>query len=128
MKVPAFLLRRLYVKGSLARTADGFRFQIRNQLGSGYARRLFPLRLDGVDIPLEETTFEIDGKAAAFAAVSQSAPFTLAMNKTTTIEAKCPPPTEGPHRVEMRFEVAGLGEMGFDFTDLMANPPSQTAG
>ena len=47
MKVPGFLLRRLYVKGSLAATEGGFEFQICNRLGSGYARRLLPLTLDG---------------------------------------------------------------------------------
>ena len=50
MRVPNFLLRRLYVKGSLQPTAEGFQFQIRNRLGSGYARRLFPLTLDGGEL------------------------------------------------------------------------------
>ena len=35
--VPAFLLRRLYVKKSLRNTEDGFEFELRNRLGSGYA-------------------------------------------------------------------------------------------
>ena len=38
--VPAFLLRRLYVKGSLRNTAAGFEFEIKNGLGSGYIFRL----------------------------------------------------------------------------------------
>ena len=122
MKVPGFLLRRLYVKGSLAATEDGFEFQIRNRLGSGYARRLLPLTLDGVELDMAQTTFEVDGKRVAFDAVGNDVPFTLAMNKTTTIvysggaEAVL---TAGAdtHKIGMRFEVAGLGELGFDFTD-----------
>ena len=117
MKIPAFLLRRLYVKGSLATTPDGFEFQIRNKLGSGYARGLLPLTLNGDELDVARTTFEIDGKVVTFDAVSNDTPFTLAMNKTTTIAYTGGAIAEGDHKVGMRFEVAGLGELGFDFTD-----------
>jgi len=121
MKVPSFLLRRLYVKGSLTATGDGFEFQLRNRLGSGYARRLLPLTLDGTDLDMTSTTFEIDGKRTAFGVVSKETPFTMALNKTTTIAyAGGPGMTEGPHKIGMRFEVAGLGELGFDFSDIPA--------
>jgi len=121
MKVPSFLLRRLYVKGSLTATGHGFEFQLRNRLGSGYARRLLPLTLDGTDLDMTSTTFEIDGKRTAFDVVSQEAPFTMALNKTTTIAyVGGPCMTEGPHKIAMRFEVAGLGELGFDFSDIPA--------
>jgi hypothetical protein len=117
MKIPAFLLRRLYVKGSLATTTDGFEFQIRNKLGSGYARGLLPLTLDGEELDMANTTFEIDGKIVSFDVVSNDTPFTLAMNKTTTIAYSGGALAEGAHKVGMRFEVAGLGELGFDFSD-----------
>jgi hypothetical protein len=120
MKVPAFLLRRLYVKGSLVATANGFEFQMRNRLGSGYARRLLPLTLDGTELDMARTTFEMDSKRSTFDAVSASTPFTLGMNKTTTIAYAGEVLAEGPHKVGMRFEVAGLGELGFDFSDVAA--------
>ena len=117
MKVPAFLLRRLYLKGSLTATADGFTFQLQNKLGSGYAKRMLPLTLDGEPLDLAAATFEIDGAETSFDAVSESVPFTLAMNKTTTITYRGGAVAPGPHKVGMAFEVAGLGELGFDFTD-----------
>ena len=122
MRVPAFLLRRLYVKGSLRATADGFAFQLCNRLGSGYAKRLLPLTLDGRELDASATTFETGGGPTAFAAVSDDTPFTLAMNRTTTISYAGGPIAPGPHRIGMRFEVAGLGELGFDFTDHAAGP------
>lgn len=118
MKVPGFLLRRLYVKGSLKRTGDGFEFQLRNRLGSGFARKLLPLTVDGEEIDMADTTFEVDGQLLSFDRVSQDTPFTLAMNKTTTIRARGAPLDSSPHKMGMRFEVAGLGELGFDFTDI----------
>ena len=117
MKIPAFLLRRLYLKGSLAATPSGFEFQISNKLGSGYARRLLPLTLDGIELDMASTTVEIEGKVVSFDAVSNDTPFTLAMNKTTTITYNGGAMAEGDHKVGMRFEVAGLGELGFDFSD-----------
>ena len=122
MKIPGFLLRRLYVKGSLRGTHDGFEFQLRNRLGSGYARRLLPLTLDGQELDMVATTFEVDGTLLSFDQVSKETPFTLAMNKTTTIRVQGTPMDSSPHKVGMRFEVAGLGELGFDFTDIPTAP------
>ena len=48
MKVPSFILRQLYVKGSLRATDQGFAFEIANKLGSGYSREMRPVMLDGV--------------------------------------------------------------------------------
>ncbi len=117
MKVPAFLLRRLYVKGSLKGTPTGFQFQLRNRLGSGYARAMFPVTLDGRELDMAATTFEADGRRVSFDQVSKENPFTLAMNKTTTIEVEGPTLDRPSHKVGMRFEVGGLGALGFDFTD-----------
>ncbi len=117
MKIPPFLLRRLYLKGSLAVTADGFEFQISNKLGSGFARRLLPLTLNGDELDMASTTFEIEGQLVSFNAVSNDTPFTLAMNKATTIAYHGGVIPDGHHKIGMRFEVAGLGELGFDFSD-----------
>lgn len=117
MKVPAFLLRRLYVRGSLRITVDGFEFQLRNRLGSGYANQLVPLALDGQELDLASSSFVIDGVQTAFEAVSSDMPFTLAMNKTTTITYSGGKIEPGAHKVSMGFEVAGLGQLAFDFTD-----------
>ena len=54
VSVPGFLLRRLYVKQSLRNTSDGFEFELRNRLGSGYAHRLLPLTVDGNELPIEQ--------------------------------------------------------------------------
>ena len=117
MKVPGFLLRRLYVRGSLIATETGFSFQLRNHLGSGFAHELHPLTLDGNELEMALTTFEVDNQTTTFATVSNLTPFTLAMNKTTTIEYHGGQISPGSHVIGMSFSVAGLGDMAFDFTD-----------
>ena len=117
--VPGFLLRRLYVKKSLRNTATGFEFQLRNRLGSGYAHAVWPLKADGVEVPAGSTSFVLEGKETAFSEVSKENTFTLAMNKTITIRAEGFTLEPGPRKIEMGFDVPGLGTLRFDFTDLV---------
>ncbi|MBI4297328.1 MAG: hypothetical protein HY676_02215 [Chloroflexi bacterium] len=120
MLVPSFILRRLYVKGSLRNNQGGFQLQLKNTLGSGYAREMLPLSVDGQELPLEGSFFLQDDKEVPFTAVSKEAPFTLAMNKTSTLLAKGMKLASGPHKVGIGFVVQGLGKMSFDITDIVA--------
>lgn len=116
--VPGFLLRRLYVKGSLKNTLEGFQFLLKNTLGSGYARKMQPLTVDGQALPLGESVLEADGKVVSFPEVSEEQPFTLGLNKTITVQVRTRL-TPGPHKVGMGFDVPGLGTLSFDFTDVV---------
>lgn len=120
MKVPGFLLKRLYVKGSLRNTAEGFSLALKNTLGSGYAQRLFPLKVDGEDIPLDTSFFCLDGKEVSFSAVSKDAPFTLGMNRETSMLVKGRTLDPGPHKIGIGFTVVGLGDISFEVADLVA--------
>ncbi len=117
MKIPAFLLRRLYVRGSLTSTDSGFAFELSNKLGSGYAHRLFPLTLDGTEISMTQTSFKASSQSVTFDSVSEHNPFTLPMNKSTIITVQGQELTKGVHTIGMRFVVPGLGELRFDFSD-----------
>ena len=117
VSIPGFILRRLYVKGSLRNTGSGFEFQILNKLGSGQARRLLPLTVDGDDLPLEACAFQFDGEAVSFQEVSKEKPFAMALNKATVISASGVTLSEGSHTIGMSFEVGGFGILKFDFVD-----------
>ncbi|GBD10401.1 hypothetical protein HRbin23_00042 [bacterium HR23] len=120
VSIPPFLLRRLYVKGSLRRTDDGFEFQLRNQLGSGYARQMLPLKVNGKEVPLEQCSFSVDGQETPFTAVTPERPFTLALNRTTIVKVRGVPLEPGTHKVAMGFVVQGFGALSFDFTDVVS--------
>ena len=115
--IPSFLLRRLYVKGSLRNTSTGFQFELMNTLGSGYARRLLPLSVDGHEIPLANCAFQVDGRQCSFESISSSTPFTLDMQKITTVTIEGMNLSEERHTIGMGFEVPGLGTLQFDFMD-----------
>ncbi len=125
MLVPSFILKRLYVKGSLRNNTDGFEFNLKNTLGSGYAREMLPLSLDGQEVPLERSFFLLDGKQVPFTAVSNGTPFTLALNKTSTLLVKGTALAPGLHKLGIGFVVQGLGNMSFDIADTLSEEGRQ---
>ncbi|HYM14021.1 MAG TPA: hydroxymethylglutaryl-CoA reductase [Dehalococcoidia bacterium] len=117
MQVPGFLLRRLYVKGSLRNANGGFAFDLKNSLGSGYAEAMLALTLDGEELPPEASMFVIDGKGTPFGEVSAANPMSLAMNKSVTIEVGGKTLTPGKHKLGIGFVVSGMGALQFEVTD-----------
>ena len=124
VSVPSFLLRRLYVKGSLRNAADGFEFELRNRLGSGYALRVHPLTVDGEEIAAGASRFVMEGGATVrFDEVSTANTLTLALNKSIWVKASGARLGQGPRKIGMGFDVPGLGTMRFDFTDIARDSP-----
>lgn len=119
--VPSFLLKRLYVKGSLRNNDHGFQFELKNTLGSGYGNELLPLTLDGKELPKESSYFILDNEETPFSAIGKDKPFTLVMNKIATILVKGVTLPEGPHKIGFSFVAQGLGKLGFEVTDLVSS-------
>ena len=117
VSVPGFLLRRLYVKDSLKNAAGGFEFELRNNLGSGYSQKVWPLKVDGEELSAAGSYFIVDGEETPFGDVSPENTFSLEVNKTITIWTDGVSLAPGVHTIEMGFDVPGLGTMRFDFTD-----------
>lgn len=117
MQVPPFLLRRLYVNGSLRNIDGGFAFDLQNSLGAGYAEEMLPLIVDGEELSLDAVSFRVGGESMTFRQVVPGQPFTLAMNKLVTIAASGRTLTDGEHRISLGFVVTGMGTMLFEVTD-----------
>lgn len=119
--VPAFLLKRLYVKGSLKPTPDGFEFRVENKLGSGYATEMLPVTLDGEPFPLDQSYFRPDGEdEVRFSEVGSDKPFTLEVGKGLAIGVHgTPPPTAGPHKVGLGFVVQGISSLSFEVSEVV---------
>ena len=116
--VPAFILRRLYVKGSLKNAPDGWQFTLRNSLGSGYAVGLVPVVLDDEQtIPMSKTWFENDGIIVTFDQVTENNTFGLKMNNEIVINVTGEQLNPGEHAVYFGCIIPGIGKIGFDFTD-----------
>ena len=119
--VPGFLLKRLYVKRSLRNSHIGFEFQLKNNLGSGYAQKMWPLTLDDAELPIDSTYFSLKGQESSFAEVSADTPFTLPMNKVITVRVAGVKLHPGVRKIEIAFDVPGLGTLRFSFNDIAAD-------
>ena len=119
--IPSFLLRRLYVKGSLKNIGDGIEFQLDNKLRSGFAHKMENLTVDGEIVAQGDSSFEVNGTKTLFSDISPQNTFTIAFNKTITVRVKNIKLTTDPHKIGMGFEVAGLGILEFDFVDTPSN-------
>ena len=121
MQVPAFLLRRLYVKGSLRHENGALVFDLHNALGSGYADRVLALRVDGAEVAPAACAFVVDGQRVPFEDISELQPMTLAMGRTLSVRAEGLELEPGEHSIELGFVVTGMGEMRFDVKDIVSD-------
>ncbi len=118
--VPAFILRRLYLKGSLHNRDDGWGFKLKNTLGAGYAKGLIPVTVDGVEIPMEQSFFDNEGEESSFTDVSDDNTFGLKLNREILIYFRGESLEMGNRKIAMGFIVPGLGTLKFDFNDDVA--------
>jgi hypothetical protein len=69
--IPSFVLKRLYVKGSLCNGPEGCEFTVQNEIASGTVTRIHSLEIDGIPYPLEEAVgLGPDGTARRLASIS----------------------------------------------------------
>jgi hypothetical protein len=116
--IPAFLLERLYVKGSLDNTATGFVFAIRNALAPGTIVGLAPLQIDDTEYPLEKTTAVLpDGTPIPATEVSAESPVRFAVGDKVIIQVEDGPLQVGFHRLIISPKTKEAGTLKIHATD-----------
>jgi len=112
--VPAFLLKKLYAKGSLKNTTTGFELAIQNTLAPGSIAGLLPLKVDSVEYPLAQTKVILpDGREVSAADVSAATPMRFAVGDTVTIRVEGSPLSAGVHTLTIspKTKEAGILEI-----------------
>ncbi len=98
--IPAFLLTRLYVRGSLHNTATGFELTIQNTLAPGTIVGLAPLQVDGAEYPLETIRAVLpDGNQVPAPDVSADSPVRFTIGDKVTLQVNAEPLSPGTHRL-----------------------------
>lgn len=116
-KIPEFLLRALYVKGSLQNNANGFQFQMKNDLGPARIIGARPLQLDRKPISLDSCRFEHGQDTAAFSDVDEENSVLMRKGEAVTVHVQGQTLRPGRRTLGINVVVKDMGTVGFTVTD-----------
>ena len=114
---PEFLLRALYVKGSLKSDGDGFRFQVKNDLGPARIIGARPLTVNRKPIPLEQCRFVHGDQEATFNQVTADQSVLMRKGEAVTIHVQETALRRGRHTIGINFIVKDMGQVSFSIND-----------
>ncbi|MFW9921408.1 MAG: hydroxymethylglutaryl-CoA reductase [Candidatus Thorarchaeota archaeon] len=117
MQIPSFLLKKLYVKGSLENVDDGFHFKLKNSLSPGTAIGMEPIKVNGQEYSLADTTISTEGSSMVAADVNGDQAFAIKVGVDIVIHIKGTPLAEGDHKIDISLTTKEAGKLAFDVSD-----------
>lgn len=117
MQIPTFLLRKLYVKGSLENVDDGFKFKLKNSISSATAVNFKPLKVNGNEYSLDSTTISSEEGEIAGNAISEESSFLIKVGLDITVYVKGDQLPAGEHTIDISLATKEVGDLAFDVTD-----------
>ena len=117
MKIPAFLLRKLYLKGSLENVDDGFVFKIKNTLSQGTVTAMEPVKVNGTEYPIDALIVKIEDSEYKATDVSEDSAMPLKVGVEIAIHIKAEPLPEGEHKIDIALMTKEAGRLAFDVKD-----------
>ena len=116
-KLPAFMLKALYVRGSLRNSDDGFEFQLKNELGPARIIGALPLQMDRKPVPLADCRFLYGGKEAGFETVTAGNSVLMHKGEALTVKVRGMTLRPGRHNLDIGVVVKDVGELRFTVGD-----------
>ncbi len=124
MMIPKFLLRKLYVKGSLKNidtsgdgTPDSVSFQIKNTLANGTVIGVEYIKIDDSEIPLDSIEVILDDKTIKLSEVTPENSFPIKVRATSTWIIKEKTLDAGEHKLDISIKTKEAGKLTFDVKD-----------
>ncbi|MEM0093171.1 MAG: hypothetical protein QXT33_05720 [Thermofilum sp.] len=113
--IPKALLRRLYVKGSMAVTPEGLTFKLKNSLAPASLNKPVRITVDGVEADPSRLKVVVNGVEVDWLP-SDEKPLEVPLGAEVAITV--PGSFEkGKHKIVVQMSVKGYGEGSFDFED-----------
>jgi hypothetical protein len=116
-KIPEFMLKALYVRGSLRRTGDGLEFQIKNELGPARIVGALPLKVDRKPVPMADCSFLYGDEELPAEALTPENSLLMRKGEAVTIRVQGMALRPGRHTLEIGVVVKDLGELRFSVSD-----------
>ncbi len=118
--VPQFLLKRLYMAGSLRQLDEGIAFNLKNVLGPGMLTGLASLKLGDVECPVEQVLIIHEGKTQPATEVTASSPLHVLMNQEVTCLVSGLKLPVGEYKVEIEVKSREAGNVTLLIDDIIA--------
>lgn len=117
MQLPPFILKRLYIKGSLENVEDGFRFKIINNISDATCTAMKPIKVNGTEYPLDGTVISSGGAKVHGNEISDANSFPIKAKIEIEIHVKGNQLPSGEHTIDIGLSTTQTGDLAFDVTD-----------
>jgi hypothetical protein len=115
--IPPTLLKKLYVKGSLSNTEEGFAFKLKNTLAPGTIVAFKALIVDGNPCALESVCLITASGERPAAGVGSKTPFLLEINREVTVAVKGLKLEPGHHKITVKVSTKEVGDLEIPVED-----------
>lgn len=117
--IPEYLLKKLYLAGSLANADDGWRFALKNTLAKATVTSLESLSVDGANIPLNHVTIAFSGSELKAGGITPEVPQAFPINVPVTFRVAGSPLAPGSHSLKISLVTKEFGPVEFSVTDAL---------
>lgn len=119
--IPPFVLKKLYVKGSLRTEKDGFAFDLKNTIAPAAITTFAGLDVDGVRLTQPQVTIiPSAGQPRAMGDISVETPLHLPLNATITLHVTGEALGPELHRLAVHIVVQEVGPLEIPIADTLA--------
>ena len=117
MSVPASILRRLYVKGSLVNTNTGFKFTLKNILADATIVKPISITVDGNTVDTNKVKLVAEGRVLANHEISESNTLDFNVNTSIDIVVEGVQLKPGSHVIVITTSTREYGDIKFDIKE-----------
>ena len=117
---PNSVLEKIYVKGSLKNTANGFELAVKNVVDSANVAGLGPLVVDEVSYPPESISWVTERGEQRGDALSYRSPAYFSFGAQARILVHGQPLSAGEHSLTLTALVSEAGRLQFSVKDIVA--------
>ncbi|MBU7012996.1 MAG: hydroxymethylglutaryl-CoA reductase [Theionarchaea archaeon] len=119
MKIPAFVLKKLYLKDSLKNTDEGFEFAIKNTLMDATIISPVTITVDNKPFPKEKIQVAAEGNSWSVKDISDTNAVPLKVNVEVTVVVKGENLSSGKHEIEISASTKEYGDIQFSVKDAL---------
>lgn len=119
--IPATVLKKLYVQGSLRREEDGFAFDLKNLIAPATIVSVHRLDVDGDQIDNSKITIRPpSGNVRAAGQISSGRPLVFPVGMVVTVHVSNGLLEQGQHALTLHVDVKEIGSLDIPISDDIA--------